>query len=78
MLPIPTGVKFKGRQMPIDMTFLNKYNIKKITEPRYTCSYGKWYISGSCEVNVELLEKTEKQLGLDWGINNFMTSSRVI
>ena len=76
MLPIPTGVKFKGRQIPIDMTFLNKYNIKTITEPRYTCSYGKWYISGSCEVNVELLEKTEKQLGLDWGIKNFMTSSK--
>ena len=69
-----SGVK-KGRKCPIDMTFLNKYNIKTITEPRYTCSYGKWYISGSCEVNVEPLEKTEKQLGLDWGIKNFMTSS---
>lgn len=69
-----SGVK-KGRKCPIDMTFLNKYNIKTITEPRYTCSYGKWYVSGSCEVNVELLEKTEKQLGLDWGIKNFMTSS---
>ena len=76
MLPIPTGVKFKGRQIPIDMKFLNKYNIKTITEPRYTCSYGKWYISGSCEVNVELLEKTKSQLGLDWGIKNFMTSSK--
>jgi putative transposase len=57
------------------MTFLNKYNIKRIAEPRYTCSYGKWYISGSCEVEIKSLEKTEKQLGLDWGIENFMTSS---
>ena len=69
-----SGVK-KGRKCPIDMTFLNKYNIKTITEPRYTCSYGKWYISGSCEVNIEQLEKTENQLGLDWGINDFMTTS---
>ena len=78
MLPIPAGVKFKGRQIPIDMTFLNKYNIKTITEPRYTCSYGKWYISGSCEVNIEQLEKTENQLGLDWGIEDFMTTSNGI
>ena len=78
MLPIPTGVKFKGRQIPIDMTFLNKYNIKTITEPRYTCSYGKWYISGSCEVEIKSLEKTENQLGLDWGIKDFMTTSNGI
>jgi len=72
-----SGVK-KGRKCPIDMTFLNKYNIKTITEPRYTCSYGKWYISGSCEVNIEQLEKTENQLGLDWGIKDFMTTSNGI
>ena len=78
MLPIPTSIKFKGRQIPIDMTFLNKYNIKTITEPRYTCSYGKWYISGSCEVEIKSLEKTEKQLGLDWGIKDFMTTSNGI
>ena len=58
-----SGVK-KGRKCPVDMTFLNKYNIKTITEPRYTCSYGKWYISGSCEVNIKPLEKTKSQLGL--------------
>ena len=76
MLPIPTGVKFKGRQIPIDMTFLNKYNIKTITEPRFIRLYNKWYVSGFCDVNIEPLEKTEKQLGLDWGIKNFMTSSK--
>jgi len=76
MLPIPTGVKFKGRQIPIDMTFLKKYNIKTITEPRFIRLYNKWYVSGSCEVEIKSLEKTEKQLGLDWGIKNFMTSSK--
>ncbi len=72
-----SGVK-KGRKCPVDMTFLNKYNIKTITEPRYTCSYGKWYVSGSCEVNVESLGKTKSQLGLDWGIKDFMTTSNGI
>ena len=78
MLPIPTGVKFKGRQIPIDMTFLNKYNIKTITEPRFIRLYNKWYVSGSCEVEIKSLEKTENQLGLDWGIKDFMTTSNGI
>ena len=72
-----SGVK-KGRKCPVDMKFLNKYNIKTITEPRYTCSYGKWYIRGSCEVNIKPLEKTKSQLGLDWGIKDFMTTSNGI
>jgi hypothetical protein len=34
-------------RIPLDIEYLNKYNIKEIIEPRFTFYKGKWYISGS-------------------------------
>ena len=74
---IPKAQKsnLKLGECPIDMQFLNKYGIETIKELRFTYLYGKWYVSGSSEVNIPEYKKIDNQLGLDWGIKDFMTDN---
>jgi IS605 OrfB family transposase len=62
-------------KIPINTKFLDKYNVTTITEPRFTCEHGKWYISGSYELP-DVEKRTDvSNIGLDWGEKNFYTDS---
>lgn len=47
----------------------------KVKEPRYSYIKGKWYLTGSYEIEEPIKQNTPITIGLDWGIKNFMTSS---
>ena len=49
----------------INTTFLQRHGITRITEPRFTCLFGKWYVSGSAEI-ADTPKKEAPWLGLDW------------
>lgn len=57
------------------MQIVNKFNITTVTEPRFTCCKGVWYLSGSYKVDDVSKRDNLHTLGLDWGIKNFMTTS---
>ncbi len=64
-----------SKRIPVNMDFVNKMNIRRITEPRFTFHNGQWYLSGSFIVcDIEKKQSLE-YIGLDWGIKNFMTTS---
>lgn len=64
-----------SKRIPVNMEFVNKMNMRRITEPRFTYCNGRWYLSGSFDApDVEKRPNLE-YIGLDWGIKNFMTTS---
>ena len=64
-----------SKRIPIDMQIINKYNITKVIEPRFTEYKGKWYLSGTYIVEDVQKQTNCEYIGLDWGIKNFMTTS---
>lgn len=76
-LPHANGFSVKGfSKIKIDKKYCQKFNIKKIKEPRYTYKNGKWFVSGAYEVEEPVRQNNIETIGLDWGIKNFMTSSK--
>ena len=74
-LPHSRGLSVRGMsKIVVDNSYIKKFNIKEIKEPRYHYINGKWFITGSYEIKEPIKQKTTT-IGLDWGIKNFMTSS---
>lgn len=67
--------KITNKFIPINLNFLNKFLIKEVIEPQYTCIRGKWYLSGTYKENISDKKQSEDWLGLDWGIKNFYTDN---
>lgn len=75
-LPHAKSVSIRGMsKIAVDLDYVNKFGIKEIKEPRYHYIKGKWYISGSYEIEEPIEQNCSTTIGLDWGIKNFMTSS---
>ena len=62
-------------KIKVDKNFIEKFQIEEIKEPRFTYKNGKWFISGSYEIEEPKKQTNYNTIGLDWGIKNFMTSS---
>jgi putative transposase len=62
-------------KISINKLFLSSHNIKTIAEPHFTCSYSKWYLSGSYEIEDIAKKEIDNWIGLDWGIKNFYSTS---
>ena len=76
-LPHANGFSVKGfSKIKIDKKYCQKFNIKEIKEPRYTYKNRKWFLSGAYEVEEPTKQNNIETIGLDWGIKNFMTSSK--
>ena len=76
-LPSAQGFSIKGKsQIIVDKKYITKFNISEIKEPRFKYESGKWYITGSYSVPDSIKQNSSIIIGLDWGIKNFMTSSK--
>ena len=77
LLPHAKDFSIKGMsKIKIDRGYCKKFNIEQITEPRYIYHNSKWYVSGSYKVENPIRQENVEIIGLDWGIKNFMTSSK--
>lgn len=76
-LPAAQGFSVKGKsQIVADREYITKFNISEIKEPRFKYESGKWYITGSYDISKPVKQNSSTIIGLDWGIKNFMTSSK--
>lgn len=75
-LPSAHDLSIKGKsKIVVDNEYVQKFNIIKVKEPRYSYIKGKWYLTGSYEVEEPIKQNLSTVIGLDWGIKNFFTSS---
>lgn len=75
-LPSAQNFSIKGKsKIIVNNKYVQKFNITKVKEPRYSYINGKWYLTGSYEVEEPIKQNTSIIIGLDWGIKNFMTSN---
>lgn len=75
-LPSAQNFSIKGKsKIVVDNEYVQKFQIIKIKEPRYSYIKGKWYLTGAYEVKEPTKQNISTIIGLDWGIKNFMTSS---
>ena len=75
-LPHANGFSVKGiSKIKVDKSFIEKFQIKEIKEPRFTYKNGKWFVSGAYESEEPQKQNNCDTIGLDWGIKNFMTTS---
>ena len=75
-LPSAQDFSIKGKsKIIVDNEYVQKFNIIKVKEPRYSYIKGKWYLTGSYEVEEPIKQNLSTIIGLDWGIKNFFTSS---
>lgn len=76
-MPFVLGEKLDmSKRILIDMQIIDKQSIKEVIEPRFTCYKNKWYLSGSYKVEEVDKQTNCEYTGLDWGIKNFMTTSK--
>ena len=76
-LPAAQGFSVKGKsQIIVDKKYITKFNISEIKEPGFKYESGKWYITGSYNTSEPIKQNSSTIIGLDWGIKNFMTSSK--
>lgn len=76
-LPAAQGFSVKGKsQIIVDKKYTTKFNISEVKEPRFKYESGKWYITGSYNISEPIKQNSSTIVGLDWGIKNFMTSSK--
>ena len=76
-LPAAQGFSVKGKsQIRVDEEYITKFNILEIKEPRFKYESGEWYIAGSYDISEPIKQNSSTIIGLDWGIKNFMTSSK--
>ncbi len=76
-LPAARGFRVKGKsQIIVDREYITKFNISEIKEPRFKYEFGKWYITGSYDILKPIKQNNSTVIGFDWGIKNFMTSSK--
>ena len=76
-LPAAQGFSVKGKsQIIVDKKYITKFNISEVKEPRFKYESGKWYITGSYNISESVKQNSLTTIGLDWGIKNFMTSSK--
>lgn len=76
ILPSARNFSVKGKsKIIVDNKYIQKFNITKVKEPRYSYIKNKWYLTGSYEVEEPIKQNVSTIIGLDWGIKNFMTSS---
>ena len=76
-LPAAQGFSVKGKsQIIVDKEYITKFNISEIKEPRFKFESGNWYITGSYNIPEPIKQNSSIIIGLDWGIKNFMTSSK--
>ncbi len=77
LLPHARDFSVKGMsKIKIDRDYCKKFNINQIIEPRYIYHNNKWYVSGSYKVENSIKQENVETIGLDWGIKNFMISSK--
>ena len=76
-LPAAQGFSVRGKsQIIVDKEYITKFNISEVKEPRFKYESGKWYITGSYNISEPIKQNSSIVIGLDWGIKNFMTSSK--
>jgi IS605 OrfB family transposase len=73
-VPCPSVKQRRAGKVALGMKYIDKLGISKISEPHFTCEYGRWYVSGSYEIDPPEPNKEAKTLGMDWGYKNFFTT----
>ena len=80
LFPMPqigNGVRCpRSKKVRVDSRIFKKNKVVEVIEPHFKCVCGEWWLSGNYKIpDIEKRENLEF-LGLDWGIENFMTTSK--